>query len=125
MDSVKWYIEGVAMPQPSTFKLNLEDLDDDSYRSVTTGNLIDNKLSGDWTKAQFEYDALTASEVRTLLAYLKKNPINARIENPLYSSGFVEAQFRCSKKSLEKLRTNSTLYKLSFNLVQKNKIAGM
>ena len=131
MDSVKWYIKPsasgtyVAMLQPSDYEIEVEDLDSNSYRAITTGNLIDTVVSKNWSKCKFKFKALTKTQVQDLIAKCSNNPIYAKIENPIYSSGYVEAQFRCSKKSISKCETRSTLYDVSLNLVQKNKISGM
>ena len=131
MDSVKWYIKPsasgsyVAMPQPSDFEIEVEDLDANSYRAITTGNLIDTVVSTNWSKCKFKFSAKTKAEVQDIIAKCSVNPIYAKIENPVWSSGYLEAQFRCSKKSISKCQTKDARYDLSLNLVQKNKISGM
>ena len=131
MDSVKWYIKPsasgsyVAMPQPSDFEIEVEDLDANSYRAITTGNLIDTVVSTNWSKCKFKFSAKTKAEVQDIIAKCSVNPIYAKIENPVWSSGYLEAQFRCSKKSISKSKTHDARYDLSLNLVQKNKISGM
>ena len=131
MDSVKWYIKPsangsyVAMPQPSDFEIEVEDLDANSYRAITTGNLIDTVVSTNWSKCKFKFSAKTKAEVQDIIAKCSVNPIYAKIENPVWASGYLEAQFRCSKKSISKCQTKDARYDLSLNLVQKNKISGM
>ena len=131
MDSVKWYIKPsasgtyVEMLQPSDFDIDVEDLDANSYRAITTGNLIDTVVSKNWSKCKFKFKAKTLSEVQNLIAKTSTNPIYAKIENPIWASGYIEAQFRCSKKSISKCQTNDARYDVSLNLVQKNKISGM
>lgn len=128
---VKWYIKPnesgtyIKQLQPSTFEIELEDLDSDSYRSIVTGNLIDNPISMNWSKCKFEFENITTQQAQDLLQRVSKKDIYARIENPVYTGGFVEARFRCSKKALTKVKTSDDRWNVSFNLVQKNKIAGM
>lgn len=128
---VKWYIKPnesgtyIKQLQPSTFEIELEDLDSDSYRSIVTGNLIDNPISMNWSKCKFEFENITTQQAQDLLQRVSKKDIYARIENPVYTGGFVEARFRCSKKALAKVKTSDDRWNVSFNLVQKNKIAGM
>lgn len=107
---------------PSTYSIDWEDLDANSYRSIATGNLIDTVISKKWSKLQFSYNCLTATEVNTLLTEINKNPMYVKAMNPLFSGGYIEAQFRCSKVNAEMLETGD--YKLSFNLVQKKKVSG-
>lgn len=106
----------------SKYKIDLEDLDNKSYRSVATGNLIDNVVSTKWSKIQFEYNHLTGAEVNELLAIVNSNPILVKAVNPFFSNGYIEAEFRCSKASCEMLENHN--YRLSFNLVQKKKVNG-
>ena len=131
MDDVKWYIKPTAsgtyvqMVQPTSYDIDVEDLDADTYRAITTGDMIDTVVSKNWSKCKFKFSALTKEQVNDLVAKCSNNPIYAKIENPIWSSGYIEAQFRCSKKSITKCKTRDRLYDLSLNLVQKNKINGM
>lgn len=110
-----------TMKTPSSYKIDWEDLDNNSYRSKNSGNLIDNVISKSWSKISFQYNCLTKDEVNTLLSVLNQNPIYVKAENPFFSSE-TELEMRCSKKSAEMLETKD--YTLSFNLVQKKKVAG-
>lgn len=107
---------------PSKYSIEWEDLDNKSYRSVTTGNLIDTVVSKKWSKIQFEYNYLTTNEVHELMQVVNANPIYVKAVNPFFTGGYIEAQFRCSKASCEMLETHD--YKLTFNLVQKTKVSG-
>ncbi len=109
------------MKTPSSYKVDWEDLDKDSYRSINTGNLIDTVISKSWSKISFQYNCLTEGEVNTLLSVLNQNPIYVKAKNPFFSSE-TELEMRCSKKSAEMLETGD--YTLSFNLVQKKKVSG-
>jgi hypothetical protein len=112
------------MKTPSSYRVDWEDLDKDSYRSINTGNLIDTVVSKSWTKASFDYNLLTMAELNTLLAVLDDNPIEVKIPNANFaSSGTTAMSMRCSKKSVEMLEGQKG-YRLSFNLVQKTKIEG-
>lgn len=110
-----------TMKTPSSYKIDWEDLDNNSYRSKNSGNLIDSVISKSWSKISFQYNCLTKDEVNTLLSVLNQNPIYVKAENPFFSSE-TELEMRCSKKSAEMLETKD--YTLSFNLVQKKKVAG-
>lgn len=131
LDEVKWWIKPsangtyVKMLQPSDYDIDVEDLDADTYRAITTGNLIDTVVSINWSKCKFKFNALTKAQVSDLVAKVSANPIYAKIENPIWGSGYIEAQFRCSKKSISKCKTHDARYDVSLNLVQKNKVSGM
>lgn len=109
------------MPTPSSYKIDWEDLDKNSYRSKNSGNLIDTVISKSWSKISFQYNCLSETEVNTLLSVLLQNPIYVKAKNPFFSSE-TELEMRCSKKSAEMLETGD--YTLSFNLVQKKKVSG-
>ena len=113
----------VDMKTPSSYKIDYEDLDANSYRSITTGNLIDTRVSASWSKIQMSFNFATKQEAQQLLPILQANPLYVRAENPIFGSDFVEMQMRCSKKSIEKLEAGLG-YRLSFNLVQKKKVNG-
>lgn len=106
----------------SKYKIDWEDLDNKSYRSIATGNLIDTVISKKWSKLQFDYKHLSEEEVNEIMAIINVNPIYVKAVNPFFSNGYIEAEFRCSKASCEILEDH--YYTLSFNLVQKKKVNG-
>ena len=110
------------MPTPSTYKIDWEDLDNDSYREINEGNLIDEMISQSWSKLYFSYNYLTEEQIENLLPRLKQNPLYVKAKNPIFGTEYVELEMRCSKKSAEMLETGD--YNLSFNLVQKKKVSG-
>lgn len=107
---------------PSKYKIDWEDLDNNTYRSIATGNMIDTVISKKWSKLQFSYNHLTEDEVNELLSIVNANPIYVKAINPFFSGGYIEAEFRCSKASCEMLENHN--YTMSFNLVQKKKVNG-
>lgn len=123
-----WYTKVSSTSQyiqrktPSSYKIDWEDLDNKSYRSIATGNLIDTVISKKWSKLQFSYNHLTEEEVNELLSIINVNPIYVKAINPFFRGGYIEAEFRCSKASCEMLEDHH--YSLSFNLIQKKKVIG-
>ncbi len=123
-----WYVkpnasgEYVRKKSPSTYSGECEDLDANSYRSKTTGNLIDNVVSTRWSKLKFTYNCLTQDEFYDLTQTIKANPIYAKCLHPIFANHYIEAEFRCSKFSWDILETGD--YKLTFNLVQKKRVSG-
>ena len=122
-----------TMPTPSSFKLDWEDLDNNSYRSINSGDLIDTVISYKWLKCSFGYECISRSTRLTILnAISKRNPILTRIEDDaitLNISEKADLKMRCSKISSEMLNTTPDEngdkdYSLSFNLVQKLMITG-
>ncbi len=114
--------EYIQRKTPSSYKIDWEDLDANSYRSKATGNLFDTVVSKKWSKLSFSYKCLTEDEVNEIMGIINVNPIYVKAKNPLFSGGYIEAEFRCSKASSEMLETGD--YRLSFNLVQKKKVSG-
>lgn len=123
-----WYVKPsasgtyVRQPSPSSYSGDCEDLDANSYRSKTTGNLIDNVVSTRWSKLKFSYNCLTKTQFNAITEVIKANPIYAKCLHPIFASGYIEAEFRVSKFSWNILETGD--YNLSFNLVQKKKVSG-
>ena len=123
-----WYVkpsasgEYVRQPSPSTYGGECEDLDADSYRSKATGNLIDNVVSTRWSKLKFSYNCLSQANFYAIPEVIKSNQIYAKCLHPIFTNGYIEAEFRVSKFSWDILETGD--YKLSFNLVQKKKVSG-
>lgn len=107
---------------PSSYKIDWEDLDNNSYRSKNSGNLIDTVISKSWAKIGFNYNCLSEAEIQALLPLLATNPLYVKAKNPVFGNEYVEMEMRCSKKSAEMLETGD--YSLSFNLVQKKKVSG-
>jgi hypothetical protein len=107
---------------PSSYKIDWEDLDKNSYRSKNSGNLIDTVISKSWAKIGFNYNCLSEAEIQALLPLLATNPLYVKAKNPVFGNEYVEMEMRCSRKSAEMLETGD--YTLSFNLVQKKKVAG-
>ena len=114
--------EYIKRRTPSSYSGDCEDLDANSYRSKATGNLIDTVISTRWSKLKFSYKCLSETEFYEISEIIKQNPIYAKCLHPIYQSGYIEAQFRCSKFSWEILETGD--YTLSFKLVQKKKVSG-
>lgn len=125
-----WKIDGVTQKTPSTYRIECEDFDKDSYRSAVTGALIDSRIAAGMHSCRFEFDFNSEEEAEELLAQTRKNPMNVYIKSPFIAGGFIEAPFRCSKRSIEMYRTGNdedaskSKWKLSFNIVQKRKVSG-
>lgn len=117
------------MKTPSTYKDDIEDLDNDSYRSKKTGALIDTVVAKGVLKCEMSWDYLTESEAEALLQETYKNPMNITIKTPSVRGGMITAPFRCSKRSAEMYKTgknedtSKSYWKVSFNLVQKKTVA--
>lgn len=110
------------MKTPTSYDIDWKDLDNNSYRSINSGNLIDTVVSKSWSKLYFNYDYLTFEEITKILSFLSYNPIYNKAKNPIFGTEYVELEMRCSKKKASMVQTGE--YKLSFNLVQKKKVAG-
>lgn len=118
------------MKTPSSYKIDYEDLDSNSYRSVTNGNLIRSKLSSKWFKGSFSYNYITQSEAESILSIINAYPLYVRIKSPMFGSqGVVEFEAYVSKVSLEMLKNNpndngAEWVNLSFNIIQSKVVNG-
>ena len=121
-----WYIKEngsyVLQKSPSKYAIDYEDLDNNTYRSINSGDLIDTVVSYSWSKIKLSYNYLTATEVKALLPKLQQNPLEIKAKNLIFGNDYVEMKMRCSRKNIEMLEDGG--YTLSFNLVQKKKVTG-
>ena len=115
------------MKTPSDLKIDWEDLDSNSYRSITTGNLNRKIVSTKWLKASLKFNYLTESEVENIMQKINTYPLYVKIKSPLFgTSGVFECQAYVSKASIsmQQNKTNPTWHDLSFNIVQSKKVSG-
>lgn len=117
-----------TMKTPSSYKISWEDLDKNSYRSVTNGNLIRSIVSKKWFKGSFTFNYLTESEAETILSMINNYPLYVKVKSPLFgSNGIIECQAYVSQVSISMNRNQSngaTWTDLSFNIVQSKIISG-
>lgn len=123
----------VDMLTPSTYKIEWEDLDSNSYRSITTGNLVRNRISSKWFRGNFTYNYITQADLEAILPIINQNPLYVKIKSPLFgTSGWLEIECYVSKISVEMIKndptysynTNNQWVKLSFNIIQSKKVSG-
>lgn len=117
----------VTMKTPSSYKIDYEDLDSNSYRSITNGDLIRSRLTSKWFKGSMSFNYITEAEAESILAMVNSYPLYVRIKSPMFgSNGVVEFQAYVSKVSLEMLKNsdNAEWVNLSFNIVQSKSIGG-
>ena len=125
-----WKCDGEKQKSPSSFKLNIDDIDIDSYRSTANASLIDKTLAKGMIKCSFSFDYLSESEAENLIALTWKNPMNLEIKCPILGGKTLVAQFRCGKRSIEMISTDEneqsdkTKWKVSFTCSQKKKVSG-
>lgn len=121
-----WKVDGQIQKSPSTYKDNIEDLDNNSYTSKVTGALIDNVVAVGMLKLEMSWDYCTEEEAEKLMQLTYRNPLIATIKCPSVQGGMLEnAEFRVSKRSTEMIKTeqsedtSKSKWKVSFNLMQK------
>jgi len=112
----------VDLPEPSEYSVNSEDLDVDSYRSVTNGNLIRNKL-GTWTTISFKFNFRYEAEVISFLQHIiDVYPLKIRATSPLITGGKAELIGYVGKSTSEYIYTQSGMgYEVSFNFIEGKK----
>ena len=118
-----------TMKTPSSYKIDGEDLDKNSYRSITTGDITRPVILGKkWQKISFGFNYLTEAEAETILSMINNYPLYLRLKSPIFgTSGIVELQGYVSKFSINMERnkeTGATWGELSFNFVQGKKVVG-
>ena len=118
-----------TMKTPSEYKIDGEDLDKNSYRSITTGNITRPVILGKkWQKISFEFNYLTETEAETILSMINNYPLYIKLKSPIFGiSGIIELEGYVSKFSIEMQQnksTGATWGNLSFNFVQGKKVIG-
>lgn len=123
----------VDMLTPSDYKIDWEDIDNNSYRSVTNGNLIRNRLSSKWFKGSFKFNYISESDLETMMTRINQNPLYVKIKSPLFgTNGWIEIEAYVSKVSVEMVRndptyasvSNNQWVNLNFNIVQSKIVSG-
>ncbi len=121
-----WKMGDKTMKSPSTYKDNIEDVDNDSYTSVVDGSLIDNPIAVGMLKCEMSWDYCTEEEAEELMQATYQNPMMVTIKCPSVRGGIITAPFRCSKRNSEIIETggdedpSKSKWKVSFNLMQKS-----
>lgn len=114
------------LPTPSTYKADVEDTDDGSYTNKKESELIDNCIATGMLKLSMSWDFNSEEEAEKLIQLTYRNPLILDVKVPVVDGGFLEgAKFRVSKRQVEMIKTEKdtatakTLWKTSFNLMQK------
>ena len=125
-----WKFNGEIEKSPSSFKIDIDDLDIDSYRSKLNASLIDKTLAKGLIKCSFSWDYLTEEEAEHLMSLTWNNPMPLEIKCPILGGKTLVANFRCAKRTCEMISTDDvtqstkTKWKVSFNCSQKEKVRG-
>ena len=116
------------MPTPSSYKIEWEDLDNNSYRSVVNGNLVRRVVSRHWMKIGFTYNFISASNLSTVASMVNQSGLMIRAKTPAFGTttnpaGWIECKGYVSKFQAELLE-GQVGYSLTFNFVQSTKVTG-
>ena len=119
--SLIWYTSTnetnwTLMKSPTTYKLNFEDLDNDSYRSCTNGNLVRNVIKRRWVKISMSWSVLDEDDVSDICETVNVDEIYFRVKSPAWG-GFIQFRGYVSKMEMDLLE-GMVGYSLSFNIVQ-------
>lgn len=118
------------MITPSSYKIDYEDLDSNSYRSITNGNLIRSRLTSKWFKGSFSFNYITQEDLEKILPLINQYPLYVKIKSPMFgTNGVIEIEAYVSKVSVEMLRNDkinndNQWVSLSFNIVQTKAVSG-
>lgn len=125
-----WKFNGALQKSPSSFKIDIEDIDLDSYRSQSNASLIDKTLAKGLVKCSFSFDYLTEQEAEDLIELTWTNPMPLTIKCPILGNKTLTADFRCAKRSCDMISTDQeessekTRWRVSFTCSQKKKVSG-
>ena len=114
-DGANWNL----MKSPSTYDIDWEDLDNNSYRSVTNGNLNRDVINRKWVKLALSYKLLTDDEVKTIMNAVNQGELFVRCLSPVFGDGTVSFKAYVSKVSSSYVQIRDGHgWSLSFNIVQ-------
>ncbi len=125
-----WKCNGETQKSPSSFSLNVDDIDLDSKRSPVSASLIDKTLAKGMVKCSFSFDYVSEEEAEKLMALTWQNPMPLEIKCPILGGKILTADFRCAKRSISLISTtedensDKTKWKVSFSCSQKKKVRG-
>lgn len=112
------------MKTPSSYKIDWEDLDVNSYRSTINGNLIRHPLTKHWWKIQFNYNYITARDLKTVVEKINQDNLYICAKTPAFGTdNEVIMQGYVSKITSEMLE-GQLGYTLSFNFIQSKAVSG-
>lgn len=107
-----------TMKTPESYKIDVEDLDNNSYRSVTTGELIRSVIAKSWYKVSMSFSNLTEAECTTIMNAIKDGTVYFKFLSPVFGiDGYVSFKGYVSKHSMETSNVDAG-WSLSFNVVQ-------
>ncbi len=125
-----WKCSGVTQKSPSSFDIDIDDLDVNSHRSPVNASLIDKTLAKGLVKASFSFKYLTEEEAEELIALTWQNPMKLEIKCPILGGKTLTADFRCAKRKCKMISTDEveqsekTKWEVSFSVSQKKKVKG-
>ena len=108
---------------PSDFGFDTEDLDNKSYRSKNSGNVIRTRINPDWAKIKVKYNFVSHEDMKTYYPKLRPKEIKMKIFIPIFGNDYEEYEVYVAKKSGNLLEQKSG-WELSFNIVQAKWISG-
>lgn len=94
-----WKIGNKVMKSPSSYKDNIEDLDNDSYTSKVTGALIDNVVAKGMLKLEMSWNYCTEAEAEELLQATYQNPLMVTVKCPSVVGRYDYRSFSMLKKN--------------------------
>ena len=123
MENILIRVGGVDLPTPSSYKINYEDLDVDTYRSVVNGNLVRSRLKPRWVKLELSYRWVDDAMMNTIARLINTDAeIDVECKSPAFGNMGVNntwARFKayCSNFNAEMIEAQVG-WTLSFNIIQ-------
>jgi hypothetical protein len=106
------------MEDPSTYSIDWEDLDIDSYRSVINGDLNRNVVNRRWAKVALSWRYLTDEQIDPLLKQVNTGTLYVRMISPAFgTSNYITFKAYVSKMHVEAIEGTDG-YNVSFNVIQ-------
>ena len=107
-------IDGVALPTPSGVKVEIQDLDGESVRPISTGILRRNRIRSDMLKVTLTWNLNTFVDVMNILKTVTPSEFNTELYIPDHGIRGVKRMY-AGNKSYNYIRTKQGLKAKSFS----------
>lgn len=107
-------IEGVALPTPSDIKVEIQDLDSDSVRPISTGKLRRNKIRSNMLKVTLTWNLNTFVDVMNILTIITPSTFNTELYIPDHGIRGTREMY-AGNKGYNYVRTKTGLKAKSFS----------
>ena len=118
-DEAKIKVNGVLLPTPSDINVEIQDLDGDSVRPITTGVLRRNRIRTNMLKITLTWNLKTFVDVMNILNIVSPKEFNAELYIPDHGIRGTKKMYAGNKKyNYVRTKTGLKVQSFSFPLIE-------